>query len=59
MSTFCDDGNNINGDGCNSLCAIETGYSWSGGSLSTKDTWNEIWGDGIRATVIFLILTSI
>ena len=54
LSTFCDDGNNINGDGCSSLCATETGYSWSGGSSSTKDTWSEIWGDGIRITIVFL-----
>ena len=53
LTTFCDDGNNINGDGCSSLCATETGYSWSGGSSSTKDTWSEIWGDSIRITIVF------
>ena len=31
--------------------AIETGWSCSGGNSSTKDTWSEIWGDGIDAAV--------
>ena len=31
--------------------AIETGWTWTGGSTSSKDTWSEIWGDGADATV--------
>ena len=31
--------------------AIETGWTWSGGNSSTKDTWTEIWGDGADAAV--------
>ena len=46
--TYCDDGNNSNGDGCNSSWSIETGWICSGGTTSTKDVWTEIWGDGIR-----------
>ncbi|KRW99950.1 Insulin-like growth factor binding protein, N-terminal [Pseudocohnilembus persalinus] len=34
----CDDGNNQDGDGCNSKCQIETGWTCSGGSASTADT---------------------
>lgn len=43
----CDDGNNINNDGCNSLCEVETGWTCAGGALpSTKDVCTEICGDG-------------
>ena len=31
--------------------AIEFGWTWSGGTTSSKDTWTEIWGDGIDAAV--------
>lgn len=34
----CDDGNNINGDGCSSDCKIELGYSCYGGSPNSKDS---------------------
>lgn len=34
----CDDGNNINGDGCSSDCKIEIGYQCVGGSPNSKDT---------------------
>ena len=30
---------------------IETGWTWTGGSSTTKDIWTEIWGDGIEAAV--------
>ena len=46
--TYCDDGNTLNGDGCTSLCIIESGWNWSGGTSSTKDICSEIWGDGRR-----------
>ena len=36
---ICDDGNTSNNDGCSSLCAIESGYTCSGGSTTSKDTW--------------------
>ena len=48
ISTYCDDGNNISNDGWNSSCTTETGWSCSGGTFTTKDTWTEIWGDGKR-----------
>ena len=44
----CDDGNQNFGDGWNSSWKIETGYQWTGGSISTKDAWTPIWGDGRR-----------
>lgn len=34
----CDDGNNVNGDGCSSDCKIEPEYTCSGGSPNSKDT---------------------
>ena len=46
--SFWDDGNKINGDGWNTNCTFEAGWTWSGGSATTKDTWSEICGDGIR-----------
>ena len=33
----CDDGNTINGDGCDSVCLVEEGWSCSEGSPSKKD----------------------
>ena len=29
--------------------AIESGWTWIGGSTTTKDTWTEIWGYGADA----------
>ena len=46
LSTFWDDGNSINGDGCSSTWSIETGYTWTGGTSTTSDVWNDICGDG-------------
>ena len=34
----CDDGNLIDGDGCNSTCMVEENWSCSGGSPTNKDT---------------------
>ena len=31
--------------------AIESEFSWTGLSTTTKDTWTEIWGDGAGAAV--------
>ena len=33
----CDDGNNVNGDGCSESCRIEEGYQCVGGSPFTHD----------------------
>ena len=38
----------------NRAWAIESGWSWTGGSTTTKDTWTEIWGDGADAAVVWL-----
>ena len=35
LSTYWDDGNTISGDGWSSICSKETGWSWSGGTLTT------------------------
>ena len=48
LATFWDDGNTIGGDGWNSSWSVETGWICSGGSSTSKDNWNEIWGDGKR-----------
>ena len=34
----CDDGNNVNGDGCSSTCEVEDGHTCQGGSPMSKDT---------------------
>ena len=47
-SAYCDDGNKIVGDGCSDSWVIETGWSWTGGSKTSADSWNEIWGDSMR-----------
>ena len=33
----CDDGNDIDGDGCSSQCQIESDFKCEGGSTDTKD----------------------
>ena len=35
----------------NRVGAAETGWTWTGGSSTTKDIWTEIWGDGLEAAV--------
>ena len=35
----------------NCVGAAETGWVWGGGSSTSKDIWNDIWGDGIDAAV--------
>jgi len=46
-STYCDDGNSRNGDGCTSTCGIEPGWTCTLGTSSTASTCSEICGDGI------------
>ena len=43
----CDDGNIIDGDGCDASCVIELGYTCTGGTPATADVCTEICGDGI------------
>ena len=43
-----DDGNNYSDDGCSATWILETGFIWSGGSISSKDICLPICGDGIR-----------
>ena len=50
----CDDGNTASGDGCSSTWTVESGYACMGGSSTSKDTWIEIWGDGIRFNSILI-----
>lgn len=38
----CDDGNLINGDGCNSQCYVELGFACSGGDKNHADTCKPI-----------------
>jgi cysteine-rich repeat protein len=45
-SNYCDDGNLRNGDGCDSTCTVETGFTCSGGTSTLRDTCYEICGDG-------------
>jgi cysteine-rich repeat protein len=50
LSTYCDDGNNADGDGWSMECSIEPGYECNGGSSTTPDSWIVICGDGILTT---------
>ena len=50
--TYWDDGNNVGGDGCSNTWAIETGWTCTGGSATTLDTWTEICGDGKQFNTI-------
>ena len=59
-----DDNNTNDSDGCTSTWIIESGYTWTGGTTSSPDTWSEcsngeslnttssawevIWGDGLK-----------
>ena len=43
---FCDDGNTVNGDGCDSTCYLEVGFECSGGNHYTRDFCSEVCGDG-------------
>jgi cysteine-rich repeat protein len=51
-STYCDDGNNKEGDGCSSQCRVETGFECSGGNVTSKDVCREICGDGKNMGVL-------
>ena len=46
LDNDCDDGNTKNGDGWSSDCEREPGYSWIGGSSTSADMWEIVWGDG-------------
>jgi large repetitive protein len=48
VATYCDDGNNILGDGCDTNWAVEGGWTCSGGASTAVDSWTEVWGDGKR-----------
>ena len=45
-STYCDDGNNSDGDGWSSLWSIESDWKCSGGNSTHKDTWSQIVNEG-------------
>jgi len=46
----CDDGNTVSGDGCSSICMVESGYDCTGPSASydVDSTCKDICGDGLR-----------
>jgi cysteine-rich repeat protein len=44
--TYCDDRNNLNGDGWSEYWEVEEGYKWYGGSEVSQDKWEPICGDG-------------
>lgn len=46
IGTNCDDSNQVDGDGCSMNCVVETGWTCTGGTTTTKDTCTEICGDG-------------
>ena len=48
----CDDNNVVDGEGCSSLCQIETGWTCDGLSPTS---WTEIWGDNLLFATSTLI----
>ena len=48
LSTYCDDQNLVDGDGCSSTCQVESGYTCTGGNTVSRDICTETCGDGIR-----------
>lgn len=48
MTGYCDDGNSINGDGCDSTCQVETGWICSGGNSTHPDTCIDDCQDGLN-----------
>ena len=42
----CDDGDNLNENGCTNLCNVDTGWTCSGGTAALPDTCKETCGDG-------------
>lgn len=42
----CDDGNEVNNDGCSTLCEIDEGWTCHGGTATNPDTCTCICGDG-------------
>ena len=42
-----DDSNLIDGDGWSSICTVERGWVWNGGTSISHDIWRTQWGDGI------------
>jgi len=49
LTDFCDDGGNINSDGCSSACTVDCGHTCTGGDAETHDTCSTECGDGKRA----------
>lgn len=45
--TYCDDGNNLPGDGCNNSCGIEIAWQCTLGDAISPSVCTEIWGDGM------------
>ncbi|CAK0891308.1 unnamed protein product [Prorocentrum cordatum] len=49
-SEGCDDGNDLDGDGCSHACVVEAGYFCSGGSQAAQDVCAlTVCGDGLRS----------
>lgn len=51
-STYWDDGNTNNGDGCSSTCAVENKWECSGGTTTLSDSCFDKWGDGFVVQTI-------
>ena len=50
-SESCDDSDTTSGNGWDSSWSVENGWTWSGGSASSKDVWTDIWGDGKKLSM--------
>ena len=51
ITSYWDDGNKNNEDGWSNTCSVENGFSWSGGSSTSKDKWTIT---SIQANAIFV-----
>lgn len=45
-SGYCDDGNNVDGDGCSATCGVEAGWQCTPGSMTGQSVCTDICGDG-------------
>jgi cysteine-rich repeat protein len=50
FTSACDDGNNVNGDGCSSDCKVEVGFSCAGGSPNSKDSCSKTLPQALKFT---------
>lgn len=48
ITNYCDDGNNVGGDGCDPSCLVENRFECLNGNLVRADSCRDKCGDGVR-----------